>query len=128
MGWDISPSGVQGVLTKAGKAAEGLSNAGKTLETTMTSAAKSAGTVTQGGHEKDGTMGLVAGALGQFIEAHQRRLAYIAARTSNSLTGAAKATNAYVQGDLDMAADAQREALKEPKIDLPGVGDGKGAK
>ncbi|MGJ3559692.1 DUF6507 family protein [Streptomyces sp. INA 01156] len=47
-------------------------------------------------------------------------------RTSNSLSGAATATNEYVKGNLDMAARAQANALKEPKIDLPGAGGSRG--
>jgi hypothetical protein len=36
--------------------------------------------------------------------------------------GAAEATNAYAHGDLEMAAEAQRNALKAPKVDVPGAG------
>ncbi|MGJ3559691.1 DUF6507 family protein [Streptomyces sp. INA 01156] len=53
-GWDISPSGVQRVLTRTAEAAEGLSDTGKALQETLPSAAKSAGTVQQGGAEKRG--------------------------------------------------------------------------
>ncbi|MFC8441293.1 DUF6507 family protein [Streptomyces griseoincarnatus] len=120
-GWDISPSGVSGVLKETAKAAEGLSNTGKALQESMPSAAKSAGTIQQGGVERSGVQGLVGAALGEFFTAYQEKLMYVAVRTSNSLNGAAGATNAYVKGDLDMAARAQANALKEPKIDLPGA-------
>ncbi|MBT3151118.1 hypothetical protein HTV45_09490 [Streptomyces sp. CHD11] len=123
-GWDISPSGVQGVLKKTATAAEGLSNTGKALQKTMPSAAKSAGTIQQGGVERSGVQGPVAAALGEFFTAYQEKLMYVAVRTSNSLSGAAGATNAYVKGDLEMAARAQANALKEPKIDLPGADGG----
>ncbi|WP_432175182.1 DUF6507 family protein [Streptomyces sp. Tue6028] len=126
--WDISPSGVQGVLTNTATAAEGLSDVGKALETTAPSAAKSAGTIEQGGVEKSGTQGPVAAALGEFFNAYQKDLMYVAKRTSNSINGAATATNEYIKGDLEMAAKAQQEALKEPKIDLPGAGGKQGAK
>ncbi|MFE7836914.1 DUF6507 family protein [Streptomyces sp. NPDC057474] len=46
---------------------------------------------------------------------------YIAERTSKSLSGAAEATGHYIEGDLTLAANAQREAAKEPKVELPGV-------
>lgn len=127
-GWDISPSGVQHVLTETAKAAEGLSNTGKALQETAPSAAGSAGTIQQGGVEKSGVQGPVGAALGEFFTAYQEKLAYVAVRTSNSLNGAATATNAYVKGDLDMAAQAQANALKEPKIDLPGAGGQQGGK
>ncbi|MER6750559.1 DUF6507 family protein [Streptomyces fungicidicus] len=125
-GWDISPSGVSGVLKETAKAAEGLSNTGKALQKTMPSAAESAGTIQQGGVEKSGVQGPVGAALGEFFTAYQEKLMYVAVRTSNSLNGAAGATNAYVKGDLDMAARAQANALKEPKIDLPGTGGQQG--
>jgi hypothetical protein len=127
-GWDISPSGVQRVLTKTAEAAEGLSDTGKALQETLPSAAKSAGTVQQGGVEKSGVQGPVAAALGEFFTAYQEKLMYVAVRTSNSLSGAATATNEYVKGDLKMAAQAQANALKEPKIDLPGAGGQQGGK
>jgi hypothetical protein len=120
-GWDITPSSVRHVLGETAKAAEGLSETGKALQETMPSAAKSAGTIQQGGAEKSGVQGPVAAALSEFFNAYQNDLMYVAVRTSNSLNGAATATNEYVKGDLDMAAQAQANALKEPKIDLPGV-------
>lgn len=122
-GWDISPTGVKGVLEKTGTAAEGLGKAGTTLQTAVPAAAKAAGSLDMGGGggESEG-LGLVAVALSQFMEAHTERLQKIGARASASLNGAADATNAYLTGDLEQAANAQREALKEPKIDLPGQG------
>ncbi|MFH9816074.1 DUF6507 family protein [Streptomyces sp. NPDC017230] len=127
-GWDISPSGVQGVLKETAQAAEGLSNTGKALQETLPSAAGSTGTIQQGGVERSGVQGPVAAALGEFFTAYQEKLMYVAVRTSNSLNGAADATNAYVKGDLDMAARAQANALKEPKIDLPGADGQQGGK
>ncbi|MEV5335364.1 DUF6507 family protein [Streptomyces werraensis] len=120
-GWDISPSGVQHVLTETAKAAESLGTIGEALQENLPSAAASAGTIQQGGVEKSGVQGPVGSALAEFFNAHAKRLKYIAVRTSNSLDGAATATNAYVRGDFEMAAQAQANALKEPKIDLPGV-------
>jgi hypothetical protein len=119
---------VQGILTNTATAAEGLSNTGKALEKTVPSAAKSAGTIEKGGVEKSGTQGPVAAALGEFFNAYQKDLMYVAERTSDSMTGAATATNYYVTGDLEMAAKALQEALKEPKIDLPGAGGKQGTK
>ncbi|MFJ3302508.1 DUF6507 family protein [Streptomyces sp. NPDC086549] len=118
--WDISPSGVQHVLNETGKAAEGLSNTGKALGETMTSAASSSGTIVPGNQVQCGIQGPVAAALGEFLQAYQKDLMYVAMRTSDSLDGAATATNEYVKGNLEMAAQAQAHALKEPVIDLPG--------
>lgn len=126
--WDISPSGVQGVLGQAATAAEGLANTGKALEETVPSAGKSAGTIAEGASGPSCVQGPVAAALGEFMAACHKDLMYVAVRTANSLNGAAEATGFYLQGDLEMAAQAQRAALQEPKIDLPGAGGGQGAK
>ncbi|WP_345648076.1 DUF6507 family protein, partial [Streptomyces tremellae] len=139
-GWDITPSGVQGVLNKVVKAAQGLGDASTKLESGLTSAAAAAGTIAAGDYEdghavlkpgqygppSPGAEGLVAAALGQFIQSNEQRLAYIATRTGNSIKGAQDATNEYVKGDIAMAAHAQAEALKEPVIDLPGAKGGSG--
>lgn len=124
--WDIDPAGVSGVLEKAGTAAEGLASVGGQMQKTLPSAAKSAGTAVEGGREGDGTQGPVGAALGVFFTQWQKDLSYIAKRAGSSLNGAGKATTAYVKGDLDMAADAQAAAQKEPKIDMPGAGTGQG--
>lgn len=127
MDWDIKPSGVQGVVNKTITAAEGFQKAGASLETALPAAQKNAGTVTEGGFRggEGGGMGPIAGALGELMTFHQNRLARISARTEASLNGAVNATMAYLQGNIEQAENAQREALKEPQIDLPGAGRGK---
>ncbi|MGW0542350.1 DUF6507 family protein [Streptomyces griseoincarnatus] len=127
-GWDISPSGVQRVLTETAQAAESLGTVDEALQENLPSAAASAGTIQQGGVEKSGVTGPVGSALAEFFNAYAKKLKYVAVRTSNSLDGAATATNAYVRGDLEMAAQAQASALKEPKIDLPGGGGQQGGR
>ncbi|MFG2714992.1 DUF6507 family protein [Streptomyces goshikiensis] len=123
MGWDIKSSGVRGVLIKTSTAAEGFEKAGKTLQTTLPDAATHAGTLSFGGGGGEGAgAGPVAGALAGLMTSHEQRLAFIGARTGASIKGAMDATTAYVNGNLEQAATAQREALKEPKIDLPGAG------
>ncbi|WP_125263292.1 DUF6507 family protein [Streptomyces alboflavus] len=126
--WDIDPAGVRGVLEKAGDAAKGLSSAGSTAQKTLPGAAKHAGTAVEGGEKGDGTQGPVAAALGQFFTKWEGDLLYVAGRAGSSLNGAAEATVAYHQGDLQMAADAQANALKEPDIDMPGQKAGKGGR
>ncbi|MFF4578317.1 DUF6507 family protein [Streptomyces sp. NPDC001389] len=123
MDWDIKPSGVQGVVNKTITAAEGFQKAGTSLQKELPEAAKHAGTVTPGGGTggEGGGMGPIAGALGELMASHQQRLGFISARTEASLNGAVKATTAYVQGNIEQAENAQREALKEPKVDLPGA-------
>lgn len=122
MDWDIKPSGVQGVVNKTITAAEGFQKAGTSLQKELPEAAKHAGTVSPGGGAgESGGMGPIAGALGELMASHQQRLGFISARTEASLNGAIKATTAYVHGNIEQAENAQREALKEPKVDLPGA-------
>ncbi|MFJ9342409.1 DUF6507 family protein [Streptomyces sp. NPDC101733] len=124
MDWDIKPSGVQGVVNKTITASEGFQKAGTSLQKELPEAAKHAGTITPGGGTggEGGGMGPIAGALGELMASHEHRLAFIGARTSASINGAVKATSEYIKGNLEQAANAQAEALKEPKVDLPGAG------
>ncbi|MER8085409.1 DUF6507 family protein [Streptomyces sp. NPDC094048] len=100
----------------------------------LSSAASSAGTITAegggggggGGGGKNGEKavgGLVALALSQFAEHTTPDLKFVAARAGKSLQGAVDATTAYLNGDLDMAAEAQRKALGAVDLDpkKPGV-------
>ena len=91
----------------------------------LTSAATSAGTVSaegggEGGEKAAG--GLVALALSQYAERASKDLQFVSARAGKSLQGAADATTAYLNGDQEMASEAQRNTLSAPKLDMPGVG------
>ncbi|ANH93250.1 hypothetical protein A8713_20535 [Streptomyces sp. SAT1] len=133
-GWDISPVGVQAALTTTGEAGGDLDRAATTLLNDLMSAASSAGTVVPGGQFSGPLVGPVAPgrsrvptgpvaeALAQYLSERQKKLAFMARRTAESVQGAAEATRAYVHGDLEMAAEAQRNALKPPRIDMPGTG------
>ncbi|WP_055712761.1 DUF6507 family protein [Streptomyces torulosus] len=133
--WDIDPINVQSTLNSTGEAAGGLEKAANSLVTNMASAAESAGTAVPGGQFSGpmigpvaaGTprvpVGPVAAALSKYLEERQNKLAFMAQRTIDSVQGAAKATNAYVTGDLDMAAQHQANALKATVVPPPpGVG------
>ncbi|MFC8264095.1 DUF6507 family protein, partial [Streptomyces sp. NPDC057291] len=125
-GWDLKPQGIQGVLKTTGETAGKIESYAKSYGKHLTSAATSAGTITaeDGGEsgEKAGG-GLVALALSQYAEHAMTDLKFIAARAGKSLTGAVDATTAYLNGDLEMAAESQRKALGIPDLDLtkPGV-------
>ncbi|SPE57897.1 hypothetical protein SNS2_3541 [Streptomyces netropsis] len=119
--WDIVPSEVGAVLTRCGKAAEGLSKAGQAVQKSLPAAAIAAGTIS-GMYCGNAPKGPVGAALAEFGSKWGKDLAYIAQRTVNSLTGAHKATQAYMEGDLKMAADVHNAALKEPVIRMPGQG------
>ncbi|MFE6492368.1 DUF6507 family protein [Streptomyces sp. NPDC057748] len=129
-GWDLKPQGIQGVLKTTGEVASEIQTHATSYGDHLSSAASSAGTITaEGGKDgggKDGEQavgGLVALALSQFAEHTTPDLKFIAARAGKSLTGAVDATTAYLNGDLDMAAEAQRKALGAVDLDpkKPGV-------
>ncbi|UUU22576.1 DUF6507 family protein [Streptomyces sp. DSM 40750] len=136
--WDIDPINVQTTLNSTGEAAGGLEKAANSLVTNMASAAESAGTAVPGG-QFNGPMigpvaagtprvpvGPVAAALSQYLQERQQKLAFMAQRTIDSVQGTAKATNAYVTGDLDMAAEHQAGALKATVVPPPPGVDGNG--
>lgn len=74
-----------------------------------------------GGAAGQSGSGLVAGALGGFGEAQAGSIGFVFTRTGASMAGAARATRAYVEGDLQMAADAQAAAAApDPRAVMPG--------
>ncbi|CAL9314720.1 MULTISPECIES: DUF6507 family protein [Streptomyces] len=124
-GWDLKPQGISHVLKTTGEAASKLEKYATAFGEHLTSAASSAGTVSaegggEGGEKAQG--GLVALALSQFAERATKDLKFVAARAGKSLQGAVDATTAYLNGDEEMAAEAQRKTLQAPVVDLPGVG------
>jgi hypothetical protein len=122
-GWDLQPQGIQGVLKTTGEIAGHFEGQLKAYSEHLESAATNAGTISAegegGSSEKGGGGGLVALALSQFAEHTAAELKFMAARAGKSLTGAVEATTAYLNGDTEMAAEAQRKALAAPKIDMP---------
>ncbi|MFJ9682828.1 DUF6507 family protein, partial [Streptomyces sp. NPDC101194] len=121
------------MLKTTGEVASKLQTYATSYGDHMSSAASSAGTISAeggggggGGGGKDGEQavgGLVALALSQFAEHTTPDLKFVAARAGKSLQGAVDATTAYLNGDLDMAAEAQRKALGAVDLDpkKPGV-------
>lgn len=124
-GWDIDPGGVQSVLVRTAKIAEGLDAEVKSYGGHIESAATAAGTLSDGGQSSSGSagtgksggasVGLVGVALSQFAQARESELQYLAERTGKSLQGAVDATKAYLTGDLQMAQNAQNSALADPQ-------------
>ncbi|GGU68305.1 hypothetical protein GCM10010211_37010 [Streptomyces albospinus] len=133
--WDIQPQGVQGQLKVVGTHAEDLGNALNTLLTDMQEAAQAAGTAVPGSHAETlpqgGLMaprgykpvgpvapdllphkatGPVAAALVEYVRHRKKDMKAMADRCQAAVLGAAKATNEYVQGDLEAAKNAQRAA------------------
>ncbi|MFE3907969.1 DUF6507 family protein [Streptomyces sp. NPDC059153] len=130
-GWDLKPQGISGVLKTTGEVAGKIQTYATSYGDHLTSAASSAGTISAEGGDgggKDGEKaagGLVALALSQFAEHTTSDLKFVAARAGKSLQGAVDATTAYLNGDLEMAAEAQRKALGAVDLDpkKPGVQD-----
>ncbi len=112
--WDIDVSGVNSVLSGTGEVAGKLEGEFTSYSSNMEHAGTHAGTIAKGGKAPEGGGGLVAVALAQFAQKTKPELQFIAARTGKSMKGAVEATKAYVHGDEQMAADAQRHAIQAP--------------
>ncbi|MEU1362481.1 DUF6507 family protein [Micromonospora zamorensis] len=112
--WDISPGGVRDVLNRTHAAAAPFEG----QMTKFNSALE--GSAVQSSSE------IVGQALQGFVESIRTDLEFVFTRTGACMNAAAQATNAYVQGDLDMAANAQRSAsaAPDPSAAMPGPGRG----
>lgn len=108
--WDIDPGGVAGVIA----ATQGIAREFETQAATLSAAIDGAG--------GECGSGLVAGALSELAAAQSVQVEGVYARTGACLTGAVNATNAYIDGDLQMAANAQAAATAAPVPDMPGLG------
>ncbi|MFD0167768.1 DUF6507 family protein [Streptomyces decoyicus] len=131
--WDIQPQGVQGQLKVVGTHAEDLGKALTTLLADMQEAAQAAGTAVPGsrattvqggqvalGYKPVGPVapallsqqatGPVAAALAEYAKSHRQDFKAMADRCQAAVLGAAKATNEYVEGDLEAAKNAQNAA------------------
>lgn len=114
--WDIHVGTVRHVLGKTEETAGKFEGEFTSYTGGLESAAKSAGTMAPGVQPGSGTPGPVAAALQEFAQKTFDDLRYLPARAAASIGGAAKATEEYVRGDLQMAADAQHDALPDPKL------------
>ncbi|MFF0034206.1 DUF6507 family protein [Streptomyces avermitilis] len=116
------------MLKTTGETASHIETHAKSYGEHLTSAATNAGTISAegGGGGEKAAGGLVALALSQYAEHAAIDLKFIAARAGKSLQGAVDATTAYLNGDQEMAAEAQRKALSAPDLDpmKPGVQSG----
>ncbi|MEZ3162014.1 DUF6507 family protein [Microbacterium sp. BWT-B31] len=99
-GWSIDPTGVAGVLTEVNTYAtalgESLTGLGPALEGAVTAAQSAA----------------IAEAIQAYFEQEEGpRIQGMNARISAAASGAVTATQAYIAGDLEMAANAQSAAV-----------------
>ncbi|MFC9510088.1 DUF6507 family protein [Streptomyces sp. NPDC057002] len=119
--WDISPSGVQSVVSNVGDVMKVLDEIVQAYSGDVQGAATSAGTLAPGGAggEHKGQTGLVVAALAEFMEGTSDELKFIGVRVGKSVNGAVDATVAYRDGDLEMAAEAQQRAAGLVRPDMP---------
>ncbi|MEU4200779.1 DUF6507 family protein [Streptomyces sp. NPDC026294] len=125
--WDIQPQGVQGQLKVVGTHAEDLGKVLTALLTDMREAAEAAGTTVPGSQaatrpygpvlpqkapvwSAQVSTGPVAAALAEYATKRKTDFQAMADRCQAAVLGAAKATNEYVQGDLEAAGNAQNAA------------------
>jgi len=99
-GWSIQPQGVLDVLTRVNGEAEELGTALGSLSTNLGAAV----TATNSAAISEAVQGY-------FETVEGPRLTGISTRITASVTGASSATEAYVQGDYEMAATSQREQV-----------------
>lgn len=128
-GWDIQPQGVQGQLQLTGTRAGSLQKALTAMGTNLQHAAQAAGTALPGSAAKvpvygpvvpgqtRNSVGPVAAALSQYMEKRGKDFESMAKRIEAAVLGAAKATNEYVEGDLQAAREAQN-AARQVRLDL----------
>ncbi|MGW5342380.1 DUF6507 family protein [Streptomyces sp. NPDC004050] len=129
--WDIKPQGVQGQLRTVGGNAGDLEKALSTLMTAMSEAAEAAGTAVPGSASGMGprgpvapaaapaagqvfvstkALGPVAAALGEYLTKRKPEFQSVSDRIEACVLGAVKATNEYIEGDLESAKQAQDAA------------------
>lgn len=110
--WDISPGGVRDVLTRTHAAAMPFEGQMTSLNSALE------------GSAAESSSEIVGQALQGFVESIRTDLEFVFTRTGACMQAAAQATNAYVEGDLEMAANAQRSAAAapDPSATMPGPG------
>ncbi|WP_149180237.1 DUF6507 family protein [Streptomyces sp. TRM49041] len=129
--WDIKPQGVQGQLRATGARAGDLEKALTAMIDDMRAAGEAAGTAVPGSAAETHTpgpwasgpsltrkaTGPVAAALAEYLQERGKDFTSMADRIQAAVLGAAKATNAYVEGDLATAREAQ-SAARSVRLDL----------
>ena len=108
--WDIDPAGVQGVLGRTTDVAAGFDPALTSMSSALEGAAQA------------GASGPVATALSGFVTALSGDVEFVYGRTTSAVQGCVGAVNAYVAGDLEMAATAQANATAAPGGRFGGTG------
>ncbi|GAA2657727.1 DUF6507 family protein [Streptomyces vastus] len=113
--WDISPSGVDSVTSLVGLAMDDVAKDVKAYGTDVESAATWAGTISTA-DSGCAPVGPIGAALSLFVERTAGDVLFLGARAAKSVNGAIEATNHYLAGSLEQAANAQRQAEKAPDV------------
>lgn len=104
-GWNIDPDGVAVVLSQVGRHVTG--------DNGLIEEAKKFGTHTLGAAKASQSQ-LISKALSEYFEGYSKTLTGMGNKTGRCISGAVTATKAYLAADLEMAAAAQRNAIKAP--------------
>lgn len=104
-GWDIEPGGVATVVTKVGGYVTGDGGLVKELDNFSTH---------MGNAATASASAPINTALKELAGYVSPGLKGMVTKTGSCITGAVNATKAYIQGDLEMAAEAQRNAVSAP--------------
>jgi hypothetical protein len=99
-GWSINPGGVNNVLSRVQESSESFGSAVTKAVNQTEDLATACG----------GILGSVVEAAVELMNSNNGKLMAISALVPAAVEGAAAAAEAYRLGDLDMAADAQRDA------------------
>lgn len=113
--WDIKPAGVKGVLVKAETSATSLSDAITSFGGDLESCAGAIG------------QSIVAKALSDFVQGRSAELSQMGTHISTAMKGTISAVNAYTQGNIEMAANAQTTAAQAAPPTFSGAAGGRRA-
>ncbi|CAM3753199.1 DUF6507 family protein [Nocardiopsis rhodophaea] len=114
-GWDINPEGVGGVLqTVSGHLGDEEGTEG------LTSDIKSFGNHIETAAVKSDS-GPIGTALHGFFDKYSEEMRAMASKTASAINGCGNAVSAYMDGNLEMAAEAQSNAgtVEDPGLNRP---------
>src|SRR5262249_28542371 len=117
--WDIRPEGVQGTVGRTAEVAGKLQGQARSYHDHVQSVAQSAGTLA--GPCDPASMGMspVGAAVVAYANNATQALNAIADRTEKPLNGTVAAVGWYLNGDLEMAENAEKDAIAGREAKTP---------
>jgi hypothetical protein len=103
--WDIDPAGVSGVVNRTRSIAEEFEGHLTAIDKALAGAAYNSSST------------IVTQALADYATSSSPDTQFVVHRTDQTTIAAIEATNAYVRGDLEMAATAERSATAAAPAD-----------